>query len=90
MGGLKRALRRRHTTPLSALNRRPSLPNLQLGDPDFSRARFPGSQQQYPAAATQEGVNANRTRAINQLNAAQAAGIDTNTGDFDELRTVAS
>lgn len=91
MGGLQRAARKlaKRTPNLDSLIGRGGgggFQPTQLGDPDFSRAITPGSQLQFPAAASEGRVNDVRVRALNQLNAAQAAGIDTSTGDFDEIR----
>ena len=89
MGGLVRAARQlsRRTPALSSL--RGGFTPTQPGDPDFSRAATPGTQLQFPAAAAESRVHDVRTRAVNQLNAASAAGLDVTSPEFNELNQAA-
>ena len=90
MGGLTRAMRTvtRRSPELRALIGGGFVPT-QPGDPDFSRAQTPGTQLQFPAAAAESRIEDVLTRALNQLNAAQAAGIDVTGSEFDELNQAA-
>ena len=90
MGGLKRAAKElnRRTPALDALVSQGFVPS-QPGDPDFSLAETPGTQLQFPAAAAEGRVRDVQVRAQNQLNAAQAAGIDITGSDFNELNQAA-
>ena len=88
MGGLSNAARQiARRTP--TLDRRRGQVITQPGDPDFSRSVTPGTQLQFPAAAAESRVLDVKTRAINQLNAAQAAGMDVTGPEFEELNQAA-
>lgn len=61
----------------------------QLGDPQFSLGQTPGSQLQFPAAAAEERLFENQTRAHNVIRQANMAGIDTSGEQYDPLTETA-
>lgn len=61
----------------------------QLGDPNFSLTTTPDSQAQFPAAAAEQRVHDNRTRASNVLEQARMSGYNIQGPEFQQLGDVA-